>query len=143
MISINATLLLQIIHFLILVFILKRLLYKPIMKLMDERVQYVEEAKVKIANIETETAELVDRCIAMEKSARSEAGDENAKMKKEANTMAEQIFEETRKEVASIKEKAHQEIADQIEIAKELLSKEAQIVSDTITEKVLSGRAQN
>lgn len=143
MISINATLFIQIINFLILVFILKRLLYRPIMKLIDDRIQYVEDSRIKIANIETETTELVDRCISMEKTARADAGNETAQMKKEAAAVTEQIFEETREEVAGIREEASQEISGQIENAKQFLGDQAAILADAITEKITGRRASN
>ena len=143
MISINATLFIQIINFLILVFILKRFMYGPIMKLINDRIQYVEDAKIKIENIETETAELVDKCVSMEKAARADAGNESAQMKKEANLVAEQIFEETREEVADIRKKAEQEITGQIENARQFLRDEAVALSDAITEKVMGRRAGN
>ena len=63
MISVNATLIIQIIHFLLLVFILNRIMFRPIMRLIDERGKHIEDTKKQMANIEMETNELANRCL--------------------------------------------------------------------------------
>ena len=143
MISVNATLFIQIIHFLLLVFILNRLMFRPIMKLIDERDKHIEDSKKQMANIEIETNELVDRCVSMEKDARKDAGEESSKLKKEAVAMAERVFTDTREEINAIKEKVSQEVNEKIKTAKQSLQNEAVVLADTITEKVVGRRIDN
>lgn len=143
MISINATLVLQVIHFLILVFILNRLMFRPIMRTIRERYKYIEDAKKQAMNMEEEAEALMKKCIAIEKDARREAGHESAQIKKEALALAEKIFDEARDNVSSIREKIKKEIDEQLKKAQQFLQSEAMILADEITEKVISRRIAN
>ena len=60
MISINATLFLQIIHFLILLFILNRILIKPIMEVVDKRRVHIDDEEKLLNNLEAETRQLAE-----------------------------------------------------------------------------------
>jgi len=140
MISINATLVLQVIHFLILVFILNRLMFRPIMRTIHERRNYIEDAKKQAMNMEEEAQALVEKCVAIEKDARRDAGHESAQIKKEALAVAEQIFDEARDKVSNIRDQINKEIDEQLEKAKHFLQSEAVALADEITEKVISRR---
>ncbi|MBN1851043.1 MAG: hypothetical protein JW932_20955 [Deltaproteobacteria bacterium] len=140
MISINATLILQIIHILILVFILNRLMFRPIIRTTYERRKYIEDAKKQAMNMEEEARELMNKCIAIEKDARREAGHESARIKREALAVAEQIFDEARNKVSTIRDEINKEIDEQLEKAKQFLQSEAVSLADEITEKVISRR---
>ena len=140
MISINATLFLQILHFLILIFILNRLMFRPTLKVINERAQFIEKTKEEIENIEVKTTELAEKCISMEKDARRNAGDERSKMNAEAKDVAEKLFQETKEEIAVIREKVDNDIKAQLGDAKTFLQREAEILADEITEKVIGRR---
>ena len=73
MISINATLVVQIIHFLILVFILNRLMFKPILKKIEERKEYVEKTKGEINDLDQEAERLKKKFISEQVNARKDA----------------------------------------------------------------------
>ena len=143
MISINETLILQVIHFLILVFILNRLMFRPILRLINERGTYVDDAKKETVKISEETAELVDRCVSMEKDARNDARNENSKLKREAIAMAEKIFDDTREEISSIRDEATKEVDEQLKRAQQSLQREALVLADEITVKVIGRRIGN
>jgi F-type H+-transporting ATPase subunit b len=143
MISINETLIIQIIHFLILVFILNRLMFRPILAAIDKRSKYIEDSKKEIVDIENETTELFDKCVSMEKGARTDAGNESSRLKKEALETSENIFNDSREEVSSIREKVKKEIDEQLKRAKQSLQSEAVSLADTITEKVMGRRIGN
>ena len=61
MININATLVVQIILFLITLFFLNRLLIRPIMKVIQNRTRFFQETEDKILSLEKETEELKRR----------------------------------------------------------------------------------
>lgn len=143
MISINATLFIQLINFLLLVFILNRLMFRPILNVMSERTNHIDEAKSKMTNIKAETGELIKKCLSIEKNARKEAGNENAKFKQEAIETSEEIFDGARNEVSDIRDKVSKEVEKKIEIARQSLSNEAAQLADVLTEKVIGRRIVN
>ena len=80
-------LLAQIVNFLVLLFILQKLLYKPILKVLEDRKRKIEES---IANAEKIQKELEDTEARREKVI-NEAIDEGKKIITEATTSANQI----------------------------------------------------
>jgi F-type H+-transporting ATPase subunit b len=57
MIDLDYTMLIQMINFLVLIFILNLLLYKPITKIIDERIKKIEDSKSEVDSLD-EKAEL-------------------------------------------------------------------------------------
>ena len=143
MISINATLVIQLINFLLLIFILNRLMFRPILKVMSERTKYMDDAKSKMINIEAETEELIKKCLSAEKDARKEAGNESAKFKQEAIETSEEIFEDARNEVSKIRDNVSKDVEKKIDIARQTLSDEAAQLADVLIEKVIGRRIVN
>lgn len=135
MISVNATLFMQAIHFLLLIFILNRLMFRPILRVIEDRRQYIQEAMSKVVSIEEETTSLAEKYTNMEKTAIRDAGNESSRLRKEAMALAEKIFNETRNEVNSIRGRVGQEIDSKIAKARQSLEDEANILADTIIEK--------
>ncbi len=143
MISINATLFLQIIHFLILVFILNRLMFRPLLRIINERNRHIEDENRQLDHLEEETQELVQKSISLERNARREASEESSKLRKEANEVSEKIFSETREKIASIRDEADREINEKIKEARQSLHKEALILAEELMEKLIGRRVAN
>lgn len=142
MISINATLLLQLVQFLLLIWILNRIMFRPLLRLIKDRDQHVEKIKLDTVNLEQETTALLNKSVAMEKDARFHAGEERARLRHEANSQMESIFEDTRKEMDMIMSGAEKEIDTQVEKAKDFLHKEAVVLAEEIIEKVIGRRVE-
>ena len=140
MISINATLVIQVINFLILVFILNRLMFRPIQKLVNERSQYIDKIKNNITNTETEITLLASKYLSKEKDIRKDAAEERTKRKKEAIDIAEKIFNATRKEVFLIKDEIQKGVDGEVAKAHQALHIEAQTLAEEIMEKVIGRR---
>ena len=140
MISINATLFLQIIHFLILLFILNRILLKPIMEVVDKRRLHIEDEEKLLNNLEAETRELVDKCTSIEREARKKALEESSLLRKEANDAAEEFYDVARNEIAGIRDQADKEIESKIEEARQGIQDFASELAGELTEKVIGRR---
>ena len=143
MISINATLVIQIVQFLILVFIINRLMFQPILRLIEERAGYFKDTKIKIGNIKDETEQLVKKSITIEHDMRKDASKENSLFKQEALKIAEKIFDDAKNEVALVRERVSKEIDDNLEVARKSLKNETLILADAITEKLIGRRIGN
>jgi F-type H+-transporting ATPase subunit b len=140
MISINATLVLQVVHLLILVFILNRLMFKPILKLVEERTNHIETSKTEIRDLESEAERLRQEYLSQESQARRKASSENLEMKKAGVAQVEAMIDESQKEVASIRNESETQIEAEFAVARPLLQGEATVLADEIVERLIGRR---
>jgi F-type H+-transporting ATPase subunit b len=140
MININATLFLQIIHFLILLFILNRILIRPIMKVVEKRRVHIDDEEKLLNNLEEETRELMDKCASIERDARKKALEESSLLKKEANDTVEEFYEAAKNEISGIIDQADKEIDIKIDEARKTLEDFATDLAGELTEKVIGRR---
>lgn len=134
----------QIVNFLILLYILKRFLYKPILKVLDERKKKVEESLKKTEEIERRLNEL-----SLEEEKRIlRAVSEGEKIIKQAKDAGVQLIEEAKLKADGLAEKIVQEGRSQLQIEKEKLQLElrqhlAEFVAiglQKVTGKVIRGK---
>ena len=140
MISINATLLIQVIHFLVLVFILNRLMFRPILKLVKDRSYHIEKTKTEINNIDQEIERLRDEYLLRERDARKDATARRGQIRNEGATRADALLDESRKEITSIRAETEAEVDKEIRQTKPLLGDEAAALVDEIMLKVIGRR---
>ena len=140
MISINATLFVQVINFLILVLILYLILFRPIRRIIGERVNHVEKMEQETLDIESKITQLASDRVILEKNTRREAGEKRSTFQKEGNDIADKILQDTREEIAAIRDDMNRDIARKIEEARKSLQQEALSLTDQMTEKVVGRR---
>jgi len=140
MISINATLVLQVVHLLLLVFILNRLMFKPILKLVNERTGYMEKSKTEIRDLETEAERLKEEYLSLERQTRKKASTESLELKKAGVAQVEAMIDESQKEVASIRRESETKIESEFEKARPSLQGEATTLADEIVERLIGRR---
>jgi len=141
MISINATLIIQVINFLILVFILNRLLFRPILKLTRDRTHFFQSTKDEINQLEQETQELKDKYQSIQIDARREASRERERMKSMSATEIEGFLNESRNEASKIKTEAEKKAEMELNQAKSSVSGEAGVLADAIVQAMIGRRA--
>lgn len=110
MMNFNSTLLWEIINFLVLLYFLKRFLYKPLLGMIDKRREMVQEDLNKAADSKEKAAELKQKYEAKIQAAHDEAHDIVAQAEKRGNERREEIIEEAREEAKRIRERAMEEI---------------------------------
>lgn len=140
MISINATLVIQVINFLVLAFILNRLMFQPILKLINERSQHIETTKNDIKDTKLETERLKDEYLSRQNEASKDAAQKRAQIRGTAINKAEEYFNNSRKQVASARMKADKEAEKKLNKEQPLLNREAATLADDITEKMIGRR---
>ena len=140
MINVNATLIVQIINFLILMFILNRILLKPIRNIIERRSRKIDDEVKQLENLQQETKELVEKCMSVEKKARKDASEQSNLLRKEASDKAEEIFNRAKDDISGIREEADREIDSKIEEASRSLKKFASELAEELTEKVIGRR---
>ncbi len=140
MISINATLVVQVIHFLLLMVIMNRIMLRPIMHQIHERDEHVRKARKDSEEMVAEAERLKEKRRFMEMEARRKAVQERAKLKEEALEVAGGIFDETAKEIKGIRQQINAQVQKQVEKAQAALSQEAAVLADEIVERIAGRR---
>ncbi|MBW1942149.1 MAG: hypothetical protein JRG79_02975 [Deltaproteobacteria bacterium] len=143
MISINATLVLQVIHIIILIFILNRLMYRPLLKLARKRESYFGNTKNEIRELEEQADKLKLEFTEIQINARKTASQEASQIRGEGMTQAQGHLEETKKGVSSIREEAEREAQKEFEETKPFLGDEAVGLAGEIMERLIGRRVES
>jgi F-type H+-transporting ATPase subunit b len=138
MVELNLTLLIQMVNFLILMGILYKILYKPILRMLDHRREeigsMVEEAEQKRLEAEKRLSEIKE----MDLKARQEVLIIRDRAKKRALEERERIVQEARQEHKVILEQAKEEAHQEFLRAREEVKREVAALSVRIAERILS-----
>jgi F-type H+-transporting ATPase subunit b len=142
MISINATLLIQLIHFLLLLFIMNRLMLQPLLKVIREREAYTENTKSEIKDIEVKIGQLKEQFIAKENGARKDAAQERTDIMSVGMNEADGFLNKSREEVSSIRQQAEKEVEAEVSKTQPLLADQASSLVSGIMEKIIGRRIE-
>ena len=140
LISINETLVIQVISFLILLFVMNRIMFRPLQSTIEERKRYVAEVSQEIndaiGDVERFTTEMEDRRLGI----RSEAFKVTGELENIGNREAVEIVDAAVKEISILREKTRKEIDAQISEARKHIREESETIAQHIMEKVLERR---
>ncbi len=137
MIELNLSFVIQLINFGILVLVLNVFLFKPIRKVLADRRQVIDSAREKTVSVDAEVQAKMAQYEARLHAAKAEAGAHRADALKLAQAEETAVLEKARtrasESLASIRGRVAKEAAE----ARELLKKQAEILSGDICEKIL------
>jgi F-type H+-transporting ATPase subunit b len=137
LISINETLILQIISFLIFLFIINRVMFRPLRKVMNERESYIENIQKDIVAAENQFEDLTNQIQAQEKAVRNEAFEQKEQLEASGSQQAAEILASTREEINTLRAEAQKEVDAQISAARKYVQKESEDLAKNIIETVL------
>ena len=140
MININATLVVQVILFLITLFFLNRLLIRPIMKVVQNRTRFFQETEDKILSLENETEDLKRRFSQLQMDARKDAALESDRLRKAGNTQAGEYMDQSKNRAASIRAEGEAKAEAEKNKERPLLKDQATLLSGDIVEKLIERR---
>ena len=140
LLSINETLIVQLLSFLIFLFIIKRVMFRPLRGMIKQRGEHVHKIKDDISEAENEYQKLLDRIKAQKSAVKTEAFAIKGKLEKAGNAEAAAIIESTQMEILDLKKKVGGELDDQISDVKAYIKKESEVVAAAIMEKILDRR---
>jgi F-type H+-transporting ATPase subunit b len=129
-----------VIQLLVLIFILNRIMFRPILKLTTERDSFLENSKLDMRNMESEVERLKNMFLSKEADARKRASREGMDLKNAAMTEVEKMMDESSRSAASIRAEAEQIAQEQVETTRPLLEGEAKILADDIVNRVIGRR---
>jgi len=140
LISINETLIVQVISFLIFLFVINRIMFQPLLKTRGDRDQYLNQIAQDIVqakeDVEQYTSELEER----RNTIRSEAFEINKELEALGNREATDIVDAAVKEVSTIRDDTTKKLEVQIVEARRQVQKESEPLAIQIMEKILDRR---
>ena len=137
LISINETLFVQVISFLIFLFIINRIMFRPLRHIMDERKSHIERIQQDIGNAQNDYEALTDQIQAQETDVKNEAFQQREKLAANGQQQAADIIASTREEISAQMIEAEKEVDAEIAAARKRVRMEAEDLSKKIIAKVL------
>ena len=137
LISINETLIFQVISFLIFLFVINRIMFRPLRKVMNERETYIENVQKDIVAAENQFEDLTNQIQAQENAVRDEAFKQKEQLEATGSQQAADIMASTREEIDALRAEAQKEVNAQISAARKHVRKESEDLAKQIIETVL------
>jgi len=138
LITINETIIVQAGSFLIFLFLLNRIMIKPLRVAIAERDQYMENARRDVIAANQKISDLTAQISAQESSAKEEAFGQCRQLETDGGKSAAEIIAETRQAISVERNKALKEINVQITAARKAIEVEAESMAVNAMEKVLN-----
>jgi F-type H+-transporting ATPase subunit b len=142
LVSINATMLVQVLSFLIFLFIITRLMFRPLRRVIEDRSVAVQNLKREMALQEKQLVEISATLAKEEKSLKTEALLEAEQREASATQEAALLLGRARDDIITQQRKAAEEIRGRIDAARQQLASETEPLVLTIMEKILGRRVQ-
>jgi F-type H+-transporting ATPase subunit b len=140
LISINETLVVQLISFLVFLFVINRVMFRPLRKTIKERERYVEGIQRDIQAAEKKLRQTMQAAQDEDAAVRTAGLQMIKEMEHQGSKEAGRIIATAREEIAGMGSKARQEIDAQIAEARKTVVAEADKLSLRVMEKVLDRR---
>lgn len=137
MIELNLSFVVQLINFGILVLVLNVFLFKPIRKVLADRRQVIDSAREKTVSVDAEVQSKMAQYEARLREAKTEAGTRRVEALKAAQAEETVILEKARKQASDSLASIRDRVAKEAGEARELLKKQAEVLSGDICEKIL------
>ena len=137
MISLDLSVIYQIVLFLVLWFVLDKVLFRPYLKLLEERDGKTAGASHDAANLEREGARLKAQYEERIAQAQAVGGAAKEAILQEARQRREQVLSQARQEGTATLERVRREVASQVAGERQLAAAEAATVARQMASKIL------
>jgi F-type H+-transporting ATPase subunit b len=125
------------VNFLVLIFILNLLLYKPILGIIDKRKKQIQDAGEEIKRLNQMVEERMATYEEKLRLAKMEALEKKLEIMKEGTEQAKSFIEAAKGEIPVMMEKFHEEIDKEVSEARRILTDQSRGISVEIAEKLL------
>ncbi len=137
MVSLDYSLGIQIVNFLLLIFILNVLLYKPILGMIDRRKKQLEESESEIKRLQESVEQKMAAYEEKLRQAKAAAVEQKSEIIGQGAEEAKTVIEGVRAELPGIMEHFRVQMDGEIAAARKILTDQSQKLSVEIAEKVL------
>ena len=138
LISINETLIVQVIGFLIFLFVINRIMFRPLRNVMSDRDIHIERVKRDITQAQKEVDSITSQIQEQETATRKEALALKDDLEATGSQQAKEIFESVKKQITADREKVQQEIEIRIAEERKAVEKESQTLALNIIDKIIN-----
>ena len=140
LISINATLLFQLLSFLLYMLIMNRLMFQPLRSAMSQRAHYIKRLKKELDEARQKVEDFAEDMIRRRREVRRQAHELSAIQERQALDEAGGLIAQAQAEAAARRSEAEAEINELIQHARVELSRETAAMATAIMEKLLDRR---
>ena len=140
LISINETMLIQLISFLIFLYVFNRVMIRPLHGSVEERKSHMAQLSAETSGFKTQLDEISARIAAQEEAVLEEAYAQRHKIEDEGSQEADRILEQAWQDSRVQRRETEAAIKAAVESAREELARESERVAIGIMEKVLNRR---
>ncbi len=137
LLSVNKTVFIQIVLFLIAIYILNKLVFKPFLNLMDRRDKLTRGAIEEAKELEEKVAHIIEEYDAKLAEARSLAVEERNKIVQEGQSAADDILSKAREETSELLHEAKHKLEAETEEIKNKVKTDVDDIAQDIASRVL------
>jgi F-type H+-transporting ATPase subunit b len=141
LITINHTLFFQLASFLLLLFLINRIMFRPLRRVMNEREALLAGMTDEISTAEQTYVDIGHQIESQENATRREASKLRDDTEASGQQSAAVIVEQARERINALKAKAKEETAAQVAAARQEIEREAMAISDQMIASVLGRRS--
>lgn len=141
LLSVDRTVVIQIVIFIASIFILNALVFRPFIRLIDRREKLTKGAIEEARELEEKVKEIIEEYDAKLGEARAQAQEERSKILREAETASEGIIAKARQEAAGVIEEAKTKLEADTGRIKEKLKGDVELLAKDIASKILGKEA--
>ena len=142
MVSLDYTILIQMANFILLIFILRKLLYVPILGVMNERKERMEESDGEVKRLKQEVEQKFSEYEEKVRLAKLDAMEQRNAIVKEGANLAKSMIDAVRSEIPALMEQLNARITREVDAARAILRSQSRKISLEIAEKVLGRSIQ-
>ena len=140
LISINETFLVQLVSFLIFLYIMNRIMFRPLLSTMEQRGEYIDSVKADILSGSQQLDQLASELDAQRARVISEADEIAHSLEAEGDRRASELITEARQQIMELRSETEARVNEQVTQARQAIAGEVEAVTVTVMEKVLQRR---
>jgi F-type H+-transporting ATPase subunit b len=140
MISINETLIIQLISFLIFLFIINRIMIQPLRSVSQEREAHIQKIELDTVAAEKKVEQVLKQIQKQEAKAIDTAQEIREKIEESGKLEADEIIHATLREVENLSKENRRQVAALVEEVRKSVQKEAETLAVGMMEKLLDRR---
>lgn len=140
LISINETFLVQLVSFLIFLYIINRIMFRPLLSTMEQRDEYIDRVREEILAGRKTLDQLIREVDEQRARVIQEADAEVSSLESDGDRRASELIETARQEIADLRLETESQVMAQVQQAREAMAAEIDVLTVTVMEKVLQRR---
>ncbi|HPQ59887.1 MAG TPA: ATP synthase F0 subunit B [Syntrophales bacterium] len=142
MVELNSSLWIQMVNFLVMIFVLNVLLYKPVLGVLERRKKHLQDLDEEVTSLDRTVKEKEAAYEEKLRQARQQAMTEREGVRKEASEEAKVVMDQARGEISTMMDALKTRMDAEMKEAKAVLKSQAEKISLEISEKVLGRTIQ-